>query len=1132
MKILAVRGENISSLQAYFEVDFTREPLASAGVFAISGPTGAGKSTLLDAICLALYHTTPRLSVAPAKDVVVPDTENKDISVSDPRNLLRRGASAGWCEVDYLGADRNRYRARWSVKRAYNSPKGKLQSPQVQLSALPDQSLLADTLKEVAAQILRTVGLTYAEFTRSVLLAQNEFTSFLRASDNERAVILEKLTGVDVFTRIGVYVFRKTAGLEDERKTFQKTLQQIRLLSDEEKQNLEKEITTHAQRNGTLRDMKAALGEFLKLTTTLKSQQTALQELQKELTLCEARQVELNRVSEQCRQDYADAVSRKADLQPTLSQAHALEAQRGALLAQSVAVDEKLVKQKKLAAEVHEKLKALELRKSSAAEDLKNVLAWKERNSRLSQLAEGWSAFSELLRRAEPLVANRSEILEQVQKYSSSCTSLQEQSEKLRERLAAAERDRAGRLEKMQALQRTVDAHDLGALLLNVAGLEEKRRNLNQLIDTANALAELKEAKAELRATNESSATQLESFSVRLVDLNKKIEKAKQEHTISQKYKERLERSASENAQAMRAVLQPATACPVCGSLEHPYAAAQQQPLAELLHEAQAEYEKSAQTLDALKNDMSAITTDSAKLQVELGHQRAGLIELERREKDLQSGLAQLSALTGVSATELGSSLLRQLNEISDSLEKQRALVTVAEGVHSELRQLQQLHAGLELTWEKHTVELNHVTQELRVAQEKLTFGQKEAARIATDLDELLVRLDGIAGHSDWRTHFERSPQGYRDTLQKYMDQWLLKQKEMESLREQIAELDAQSQILDAELASKNEIVTDLLAQAERFSADTRSVAAALSACLDGVSLPEFEARLAQMLNAKEKARDEAHEALSKQNIEHARIETRGSQLRSSIVSLSADEEKHTVALDALASRVQEGWVASPKHLWMEQLEPLLENGFAAEMKLRGTLEADSHAQTQSASLLEDVRKLEQELGRWRELSDLVGCSTGAKFRKEAHRLTLEVLLAHANQHLESFARRYVLRIPAEGQGLLLEDLESGGEVRSVYSLSGGESFLVSLALAMGLASLSAEQIPVESLFIDEGFGSLDSESLKIALDALDALQSHGRKVGVISHVPEMAERIGVHIEVKPEGMGRSRVLVPQGQSF
>ncbi len=101
-----------------------------------------------------------------------------------------------------------------------------------------------------------------------------------------------------------------------------------------------------------------------------------------------------------------------------------------------------------------------------------------------------------------------------------------------------------------------------------------------------------------------------------------------------------------------------------------------------------------------------------------------------------------------------------------------------------------------------------------------------------------------------------------------------------------------------------------------------------------------------------------------------------------------------------------------------------------------------------------------------------------------------------------------------------------GDELRSVHSLSGGESFLVSLALALGLASLSSHRVRVESLFIDEGFGSLDADSLRVAMDALDSLQAQGRKVGVISHVQEMAERIGIRVEVRRLAGGQSRVAV------
>jgi exonuclease SbcC len=109
---------------------------------------------------------------------------------------------------------------------------------------------------------------------------------------------------------------------------------------------------------------------------------------------------------------------------------------------------------------------------------------------------------------------------------------------------------------------------------------------------------------------------------------------------------------------------------------------------------------------------------------------------------------------------------------------------------------------------------------------------------------------------------------------------------------------------------------------------------------------------------------------------------------------------------------------------------------------------------------------------------------------------------------------------------LMVRDQDMGGEVRPVNSLSGGESFLVSLALALGLASLSSNRVRVESLFIDEGFGSLDSDTLGVAMEALDALQAQGRKVGVISHVHEMTERIAAKIIVRPAGGGASSVSV------
>ena len=180
-----------------------------------------------------------------------------------------------------------------------------------------------------------------------------------------------------------------------------------------------------------------------------------------------------------------------------------------------------------------------------------------------------------------------------------------------------------------------------------------------------------------------------------------------------------------------------------------------------------------------------------------------------------------------------------------------------------------------------------------------------------------------------------------------------------------------------------------------------------------------------------------------------------------------------------------------------------------------------------SLRAIEQQQLLEQ---RWGKLSELIGSSDGKKFRNYAQQFTLDVLLGYANAHLAQLARRYRLeRVSYQGMpslALMVRDQDMGGEVRSVNSLSGGESFLVSLALALGLASLSSNRVRVESLFIDEGFGSLDSETLGVAMDALDALQSLGRKVGVISHVQEMTERIATKVLVRPAGGGSSAVVV------
>jgi exonuclease SbcC len=197
-------------------------------------------------------------------------------------------------------------------------------------------------------------------------------------------------------------------------------------------------------------------------------------------------------------------------------------------------------------------------------------------------------------------------------------------------------------------------------------------------------------------------------------------------------------------------------------------------------------------------------------------------------------------------------------------------------------------------------------------------------------------------------------------------------------------------------------------------------------------------------------------------------------------------------------------------------------------IELQLQLQLQQNLGTKKKSLINDITKHQEENKRWAVLSSLIGSASGDTFRQFAQGLTLESLVAHANRHLKELAPRYLLaRVPGEDLELQIVDQHLAGDVRSVNSLSGGETFLTSLALALGLASLSASQTPVRTLFIDEGFGSLDRKSLDTALATLDALQAGGRQVGIISHVAGIADHIGVQVRVKSIAPGRSQVLLP-----
>ena len=242
MRILAIRGRNLTSLAEKFELDFQSEPLRSAGLFAITGDTGTGKSTILDALCLALYGECPRLQSGEGREMV-PDLGG-EIQASDPRSCLRKGATEGFAEVDYVGVDGVRYRANWTVRRAHNKPSGRLQNVARSLRNLDACNLDESTPTLVCVRVERTTGLTYDEFRRTVLLAQGEFDALLRANASDRADLLEKITGTAVYREISRRAYERCQAEEAAVKSLKDRRAEHKILSDEEREAKIDEQTT------------------------------------------------------------------------------------------------------------------------------------------------------------------------------------------------------------------------------------------------------------------------------------------------------------------------------------------------------------------------------------------------------------------------------------------------------------------------------------------------------------------------------------------------------------------------------------------------------------------------------------------------------------------------------------------------------------------------------------------------------------------------------------------------------------------------------------------------------------------------------------------------------------------------
>jgi DNA repair protein SbcC/Rad50 len=1189
MKILKIKLLNINSLKGEFEVDFEKF-LKDESLFAITGPTGAGKSTILDVITCALYGRTARLT--------------------NPNELMSRHTGECLCEVEFEVKGKV-YRSSWSQKRARKSADGAFQSAKMEISEVESGKVLESYLSKVPKYIEELSGLDFDRFIQSMMLAQGSFDAFLKARENERSSLLEKITGTQIYKQISQEIFKTYTSKNDEIKLDENLLGNIELLSNEvvtEKtlvlnnskaqrleldtkgnelkkvinwlENLQKletdntkyikefEQITLEKENKKENFVKLDLAnkalnvqpiyqEKNSLSQIINQDKEKLEKLQKELIDLK-QQLELKTNESLKSKDELDKEKISFDTNSKkLQEVRTLQTKIESKLQSIKELENKISSQNEQKTKLNEDLNVLKTNQEKIDNELKTINDYLIKNKNDESLKEEISLISKNVNDYKDVLKLLKQIEEKLQNNSLNEKTLQDSFTKAKKEFDEIKvlfdaKDKEYKELEIQTSnfnQKESNNRDrLKSIDKLITSIDEYKRLLESILKEKNIISSSKDESKTIKTNIEEKTKLINEIQTHIQTLNDKREK----ELLIAKY------------ESDRVNLKEGEECFLCGSKEHPFVDHKININAD---ETTSIIAQKKQIFDEENKALRTIELNLSKLETKIENSTLELNKLLKNKEDIEQVFSSLNfILTDDSKTNLEEEkhlLEKELENIIKTRDEKEKVLAQRDNLQKELNtkqtfvlqneqelyKLKSLIEQLQNEQTQNTSKKQSLEEELSKVYSKyeLTFDEKfeENFRI------LVAKKDSFIKNETSKKEFETKLQGLTIQLKELDTKIISIESSLKTDTEQLSKVSNETK----ELQNQSKSILDV-SDLNIFEKEITSKFNTINEKYNSLSKElvnlnsKNESLNTQIIELNQKQiNDNTKLEKTKQNFNNALLENNFSskeEFEKALLSKELREELSNIckALDEKYNQIQTLKIDTAKKLTEQkelnltdkELQTLndelkeLQTTIDELQKSIGSLEKELEINASNKKKHEDkIKELENKkeaLKVWFKLDDMVGSANGDKFAKFAQGITLDQLIYLANKHLQILSPRYELQRSGTSKLLEIEIIDGfqGDVVRPVSTLSGGESFIVSLSLALGLSALASQKISIDSLFLDEGFGTLDSDSLELALNALNQLQSSGKMVGVISHVEALKERIPLQIRVMPKGDGTSLV--------